>query len=94
MTKSPHLAHLCHLETFTEILSLLSPTQLLTLKLRLDGMTYNQMAAHLDLTPQAIAYRMRKIAATIAENRPDLAAMIADRDRRRTAKPRHTHDHA
>jgi hypothetical protein len=76
----PHpLDRLIEQDTFREILSLLTPQELIVAVLRLEGLSDGQIGALLGITASGVSRRIERARARIIAQRPELGPVLRDR---------------
>ena len=75
-------------DSFAEIIALLEPEELIIATLRLEELTDAQIGEILGIPRGAVQHRMQQACRRIAQQRPDLGDLVADRQPRGTKAPR------
>jgi len=79
MIPSDALDRVVEKETFAEILACLTPQELLTAALHLEGMSNTEIGVLLGMSRQAVRQRLVKAKIRIMHTRPDLAPALRGR---------------
>ena len=82
---NPVLDRMVEQETFAEIIARLTPCETAVALLRADGLDDQQIADALGITRSAVQDRVRKAIQRISKQVPEASALLAGRDRYKTA---------